>query len=77
MPKTEQAIEQFEMDYICDKCGIGKMRFMGMTLTSHPPQFPHECNNEECKERKTFRSKYPTTAYRRLGEPKIIIEESK
>lgn len=71
MPETEQKIEQFELDYICDKCGVGKMRRTGITLTSDPPQFPHICDNKECGEKKTFTDiYYPATAYRRIGEPR-------
>lgn len=71
MPATEQAIEQFELDYVCDKCGIGKMRPDGICLTSSPPKYPHTCNNEECRETINFIDvRFPTTAYRRVGEPK-------
>lgn len=71
MPITEQAIENFELDYVCDTCGIGNMRPEGACWMSSPPQFPHRCNNPECKAEQVFSDvRYPTTAYRRTGEPK-------
>lgn len=66
MPKTEQPIEQFELDYVCDVCNVGKMRIMSVSYI--PPNYPHQCTN--CQWQQTFDVKFPATAYRRIGEPK-------
>lgn len=39
----------------------GEMRFMGMTLTSYPPQYPHQCT--VCKTNRTFWVLYPEIRY--------------
>lgn len=37
----------------CDQCGA-PMRHTGMVLTSYPAQYPFECSNPNCNERRIF-----------------------
>ncbi len=63
MSQISIPVNQFEFDYICDKCGTGAMRPIGIALLSSPPQYPHICSNRECKSEKTFMVKYPYIGY--------------
>lgn len=60
MAETKLPVQTVQVDYTCDECGKGQMRFGGVTLTSYPPQYPHRCS--ECGAKKTFNVIYPHTA---------------
>lgn len=56
--KTE--VKTFKLQLFCD-CG-GEMLPTGMCLTSHPVQYPHEC--QVCKKTENiFRNRYPCLVY--------------
>lgn len=57
--ERRQEVRTFETDYICDTCKIGSMRPTGNVLTTYPPIFPHQCNNNMCKEMASFNVAYP------------------
>jgi uncharacterized Zn finger protein len=62
MSETRTVMQTIQIDYTCDDCGQGQMRSDGMTLTSFPPQYPHECN--KCGAVKTFTStRYPNIVF--------------
>jgi hypothetical protein len=46
-----------QIDMQCDVCGKGKMIPTGQAFLTHPPQFPHEC--DECHVRVTYGQRYP------------------
>lgn len=50
-------LDTFRADMICDECNAGKMKPTGECLDSHPPLYPHVC--EECGSKKSFRTTYP------------------
>lgn len=64
MPEKLRPVETVQVDYVCDKCGIGHMELTGRMLLSDPPKWPHECTN--CCAERTFDVKYPTVRYRFL-----------
>lgn len=51
MSETREEVVAIRVDLVCDKCGIGKMRHHPSdgALCSSPPQYPHTCNNKECR----------------------------
>jgi len=59
MPITKTPVTWFVEDYICDKCGEGKMRNAGTALLSYPPQYPHTC--DKCGHQVVFSRIYPCT----------------
>lgn len=61
MPETRKPVQPVSVDYVCDECGTGKMRFGGIVWDSYPPQYPHGCTN--CKANKVFHRTYPYIAY--------------
>lgn len=65
MPATEKQITVHQIDYQCDECGKGVMRWTGMVLTSMPAQFPHGCT--ECSARGNYLVRYPSTEYREVA----------
>lgn len=70
--ETKKEVKTIQVDYTCDKCGIGKMRPSGNVLTTYPPQYPHFCNNPiKCDGSNTFTGiTYPYVDY-------VLIEEEK
>lgn len=58
--KTE--VKVYKVDYICDECKVGKMKWRGITLTSYPPQYPHTC--EKCGATQNLLYNYPHTEHR-------------
>jgi len=45
------------VDYICDECGEGRMRWFGRQLLCNPPLYPHICNG--CNAEKNLDHVYP------------------
>lgn len=55
-------VKVYSVDYVCDSCGMGKMRSDGTFLSSIPAKYPHVC--EKCGWKKTFVDiKYPHKKY--------------
>lgn len=67
MPELSKEVRTYEVNYICDVCGKGKMRPTGAMLASNPPQYPHRCN--VCGAKNVFGRQYPQIAYG-VGEEK-------
>lgn len=63
MPQTEVPAKLVVQDYVCDKCGVGKMRSTGSVLMSSPAQYIHACDNPECAHRANFKVRYPHITY--------------
>lgn len=51
-----------ELHLLCDKCNT-EMEFLGQTLLSDPPQFPHKC--PKCEHIMVMDSQYPHIEYER------------
>lgn len=66
MAEVKQEIKTFEVDNICDACQIGQMRPTGRTFMTHPPKYPHKCNNIECGHAETFFETYPKIKYEKI-----------
>lgn len=62
MSEVETQLIPYCIEYICDKCGIGKMQVMSITLLVNPPIYPHQC--DECGARQEFKESYPTIRYK-------------
>jgi hypothetical protein len=64
MPMTRKNVRPVEIDYVCDKCGQGKMRSYA-NLMSNPVQFRHRCTNwcNGCDFELTRTFKYPYVEY--------------
>jgi len=62
MPRTYESRYAFAVDYLCDKCNEGYMRWGGMTLTTNPPWYPHVC--DKCDHQENMRETYPHMEYR-------------
>lgn len=66
MAEVTKQIKVIGVDYVCDKCGIGKMRPTGVCLDSYPPKYPHVCDN--CGYEDWFIDvTYPTTRYEEIN----------
>lgn len=65
MPEITKEIKVIGIDYVCDECGIGKMRPTGVCLDSMPPYYPHVCDN--CGYEAGFETTYPTTRYEEIN----------
>lgn len=64
MAEIEIPARMIGVDYTCDICMKGKMRPHGSAvLMSDPPQFPHQCDNPECKIIVNLTERYPTVRY--------------
>lgn len=60
MAEKETELRTFRVKMFCD-CG-GEMKPTGMVLSSHPPQFPHQCSL--CGMRATYDKSYPHLEYK-------------
>lgn len=68
MSESKTEVKTYNVDYICDECGKGKMKREGPCLTSSPPQYPHICDN--CGASVTSRRKYyPHAIYEKNRYP--------
>jgi hypothetical protein len=43
--ELKQEVKSYKIEYTCDECKAGTMKFTGLTLTSNPPQYEHQCTN--------------------------------
>jgi uncharacterized Zn finger protein len=66
MPEIMTRLIPVRVDYVCDKCGEGNMKWDGYELLSMPPRYMHECDKCGCSE--TSLIKYPRTKYVEEGE---------
>ena len=55
--EINKEVKTFLFEYICDKCGEGKMKHTGTVYYTNPLQYPHRC--EKCGFEKTFNNVYP------------------
>jgi len=70
MPESKREVKTYNVDYICDECGKGKMKLEGSCLTSFPTQYPHICDN--CGASMTFtKTYYPHVIYEKIDKPKM------
>ncbi len=60
-------VEWFGVEYICDKCGKGQMRFVGTVSFVKPPLYRHVCN--ACGVSADFDVEYPAVRWRRIDDP--------
>lgn len=59
MAELKTEVKVYHVDYICDKCDNGEMRYTGICLTSNPPQYRHIC--DKCQDVQNLSNAYPTT----------------
>ena len=57
--KRETLVNTYEVDYICDECGKGKMYPTGSLKTVMPPIYTHVCSNRECMANADLDREYP------------------
>lgn len=50
------------VDYTCDDCNIGTMKYNGIICFTFPEQYEHKCNH--CGTIKLFQEKYPRIDYK-------------
>lgn len=58
MSESKKLVRTYEIDYMCDVCGIGRVLPTGICYTTFPPKFPHECSH--CHEKYIFNFTYPS-----------------
>jgi hypothetical protein len=62
MATTERKVHPVSVDYICDVCGKGYMRYSGVMLTVNPPLYPHKC--DKCGQGMNLSEVYPHITYK-------------
>lgn len=58
-------VESYNVEYVCDECGIGNYEPTGECNLTTPPQYPHVCTH--CNHRQVFRKTYPFIAYEEIN----------
>lgn len=59
--EQKREVKVFEVNYKCDHCEEGLMRFTGTRYLTSPPKYSHQCT--KCKANQTFSKCYPTQEY--------------
>ena len=62
--KTE--VRTFIINYKCPQYKKGYLKPGNIVLTSHPPKYPHKCDNPECDYGETFSFRYPKTVVEKI-----------
>jgi hypothetical protein len=75
MPEIIREVRQVEVDYLCDGCGKATMRPTGLTLTSHPPKYPHKC--VACGAEQNFAQQFPHHAFVTAKDAEWMLTEKK
>ena len=58
--EERKEVKPINIDFKCPECEKGYLRPTGNVLNSYPPQYSHECNNDNCDYSETFIDKrYP------------------
>lgn len=65
MPKIEDSMHAIQIDYLCDWCRTGRMRWRGVALTVNPPLYPHQCDNGNCLRIENMDTTYPYIEHRK------------
>lgn len=66
MPETTVPVRTVFVDYVCDRCGKGKMRSTGVVKTSMPPLYQGRCSEPGCGHVGDFRETYPAIWYEEI-----------
>lgn len=66
MPENRNKVAVYNIEYICDKCGVGNMIFKNIVLTSNPPKYPHKCIH--CGNEQILLKQYPALEYEFEGK---------
>lgn len=64
MAEIHKELKPVQVNYTCDACGDGELKFTGMTKMSYPPIYVHKCS--KCKEVFDLRKKYPSVEYKEV-----------
>ena len=62
--ETSEIVYTVRIDYICDMCGVGRMKPSGAVQCSYPPSYAHRCDNAECGATMYLDRTYPAIEYR-------------
>ena len=63
--EQEKEVKSYQINYICDKCGKGKMIATGISLhCGSLASYEHVC--DECGIRERFDKEYPTIRYKEI-----------
>jgi hypothetical protein len=63
--EEQSEVKTIQVDFKCPKCDSGYLRPNGRCLLTHPPKFPHDCNNPNCDYSESFSDKqYPYIDYK-------------
>lgn len=58
MSEKRTPVQILQCEYICDRCGSGRMERVGaQTFLTDPPQYPYKCS--ECGYLKCSSKRYP------------------
>ncbi len=59
MAITYYKVDQYSVDWQCDKCKVGYMRPYNQVIKVHKTGIPHKCNSKDCGHTQTFPTAYP------------------
>jgi len=71
--KVKMELKPYRVTLHCNECG-GKMKQTGIVLYSHPPQYPHLCENEH---KAIMEKAYPCIEHEELSPEDQDISELK
>jgi hypothetical protein len=70
--KTE--VKVYQVDYICDKCGGGKVLYTGKVFPMNPPLYESKC--KKCGEVYRMRKTYPMVVHEEIESQKKQPEKT-
>ena len=67
MSEREFDVRPIGLDFVCDTCMMGVMKYGGVMKMCDPPKFEHKCIN--CEFVRDLDKKYPTVEFRDCRQP--------
>ena len=74
MPEIKLPVSVFQVEFICDVCGEGKMLPTGIMLPSKPEKYEHVCSY--CNQKENFEKVYGQIVIEPEMNPREPIESS-
>jgi rubrerythrin len=59
--EERKEVKAFKVAMICERCNEGEMKYTGITFSTDPPKYQHQC--PVCGYKKSYTKIYPNVEY--------------
>ena len=76
MKEVDTEVKTYLVNAVCPKCdkSILKNDIYGPVLMTHPPKWPHKCEDEDCGHVEHLTVKYPYTKFKEYPVCEVTLD---